>query len=135
MDEYVTSAFSKTKMKEELDHPCSQFYFAQINDDVVGYLKLNCEDAQTEPMGKDAMEIERIYVRLANQGMGIGQRLIDFAKEKGREASMNRIWLGVWEENHRALQFYHRNGFEAFSSHIFTFGDEEQRDLLLEFLL
>ncbi|MEG2102651.1 MAG: GNAT family N-acetyltransferase, partial [Flavobacterium sp.] len=45
------------------------------------------------------------------------------------------IWLGVWEENIRALSFYKKNGFVEFDKHIFVLGDEEQTDLLMKLTL
>ena len=133
MDAYIKVAFSEQQLKKEVDHPSSEFFFAELQNQIVGYLKLNVHEAQTELMGKNAMEIERIYVASAHQGQGIGKQLINFAKEKGRANSMQILWLGVWEHNDKALLFYHRQGFEVFDKHIFTFGDEEQQDLLLKF--
>ena len=135
MDAYTKVAFSKEKLRKELVHPSSQFFFAELKNEIAGYLKLNRDDAQTEPMGEFSMEIERIYVRSNHQGLGLGKQLIEFAKTKGFEANMKMLWLGVWEENHRALQFYRNSGFEDFDTHLFTFGDEEQQDLLLRFSL
>lgn len=42
------------------------------------------------------------------------------------------IWLGVWEENPRAISFYKKNGFEAFDNHVFILGNEEQTDILMK---
>jgi ribosomal protein S18 acetylase RimI-like enzyme len=45
------------------------------------------------------------------------------------------IWLGVWENNDRAVRFYSRWGFEKFSEHIFMLGDEPQTDWLMRRVL
>ena len=45
------------------------------------------------------------------------------------------IWLGVWEENNKAIAFYKRHGFEVFGSHPFKLGGDLQRDLLMKRLL
>ncbi|MNF16430.1 Protease synthase and sporulation negative regulatory protein PAI 1 [compost metagenome] len=42
------------------------------------------------------------------------------------------IWLGVWEENKRALRFYEKNGFTVFDKHIFRLGNDEQTDLMMK---
>jgi ribosomal protein S18 acetylase RimI-like enzyme len=41
-------------------------------------------------------------------------------------------WLGVWEDNHRAIRFYEKNGFEKFDSHPFILGESKQTDLLMK---
>jgi ribosomal protein S18 acetylase RimI-like enzyme len=43
--------------------------------------------------------------------------------------------MGVWAENHRAIRFYHRNGFETFDKHLFTVGSEEQIDFMMKRML
>jgi len=42
------------------------------------------------------------------------------------------VWLGVWEENLRAISFYKKNGFEEFDKHIFKLGDDEQTDIMMK---
>ena len=42
------------------------------------------------------------------------------------------VWLGVWEENPRAIRFYEKNGFVAFDKHIFRLGDDEQTDIMMK---
>ena len=58
--------------------------------------------------------------------------LLDQAKKIAKHTNVDSIWLGVWEENLRALQFYIKNGFVAFDKHIFTLGNDKQTDLLMQ---
>ena len=81
------------------------------------------------------MEIERIYVLQAFHGTGLGQRLYDKAIEIALQYQLDYVWLGVWEENKRAIRFYEKNGFVTFSRHIFRVGEEEQTDLMMKKLL
>ncbi len=55
-------------------------------------------------------------------------KAIEVAKEKGT----HYVWLGVWEENLRAIAFYKKNGFEEFDKHIFKLGDDEQTDIMMK---
>ena len=50
----------------------------------------------------------------------------------GKEKGKTYVWLGVWEENHRALQFYEKNGFTVFGKHDFVLGDDVQTDLMMK---
>ncbi|RYY96378.1 MAG: GNAT family N-acetyltransferase, partial [Chitinophagaceae bacterium] len=50
------------------------------------------------------------------------------AQERGASC----LWLGVWEENGRAIGFYRKNGFAAFGSHVFRLGTDEQTDILMK---
>ena len=132
MQKYLDENLSIEKLKTELENPNSEFYFAENNDEILGYLKLNFKDAQTEKVEENHFEIERIYVLKAFLGQKIGQILFDKAIEIGREKNLEYVWLGVWEENHRAIRFYGKNGFEIFGKHDFVLGEDVQTDLLMK---
>ncbi|MBT8301766.1 MAG: GNAT family N-acetyltransferase, partial [Maribacter sp.] len=69
---YLNAAFSKSKLNEALLNPHSSFYFVYKGNDLVGYLKLNVNEAQSDLKGEDSIELERIYVVREFQGKGIG---------------------------------------------------------------
>lgn len=132
MAKYLYEKMSKEQLSDELNNPNSEFYFAKDNDEIIGYLKLNFKDAQTELQDNQAVEIERIYVLKAYHSQKIGQLLYEKALEIANEKNTNYIWLGVWEENKKAIRFYEKNGFTPFSQHIFKLGNEEQTDILMK---
>ena len=132
MKAYLDTSFSTEKLTAELENRNSEFYFATQNEIVIGYLKVNFGSAQTELQDANAVEIERIYVLQDYHGKQVGQLLFEKAMAIAKNNHCNYIWLGVWEENHRALQFYTKNGFVAFDKHIFVFGDEEQTDIMMK---
>jgi diamine N-acetyltransferase len=135
MSAYLAISFSSEKLTDELENPESEFYFATLNESVIGYLKINFGQAQTEIQNQNAMEIERIYVLQDFHGKKVGQLLFEKAMAIAKQKKVDFIWLGVWEENHRALRFYTKNGFVAFDKHIFAFGDEAQTDIMMKLVL
>lgn len=131
MAAYLASAYNLPKLQAELATAGSRFYFVEHDHEPVGYLKLNVGDAQSEAMGKDALEIERIYIRPAFKGHGLGSAFIEQALTLAREAGKTKVWLGVWEHNEPAKAFYAKRGFTQFSAHHFVMGDDPQTDLLM----
>jgi ribosomal protein S18 acetylase RimI-like enzyme len=129
---YSAKAFTIKKLQEELADPDSHFYFAYADDQIAGYIKLNYNAAQTELKDPKALEIERIYVGSNFQNQGIGQQLLQFAIDKATANQFKYVWLGVWDENHHAIRFYERHGFQIFSKHEFMLGNDQQTDLLLK---
>ena len=79
----------------------------------------------------NSLEIERIYVLKEFLGKTIGQLLLEHAFQIAREKGNENVWLGVWEENKRAIRFYQKNGFEEFDKHIFMLGEDAQTDILM----
>lgn len=132
MQKYLEEGFAIQKLTLELQNENSQFYFAQLDDEVLGYLKINFGASQTELKDNKAVEIERIYVLQAFQGKKIGQLLYEKAMQIAKEVKAEYIWLGVWEENNKAIHFYSKNGFVPFDRHIFKLGDEEQTDIMMK---
>lgn len=132
---YLQESFASVKLFRELSYPLTDFYFVRLESQLIAYLKLNFGAAQSEPMGNEAMELERIYILKDFQGKGSGQLLMDKAIEIARSKKVKFIWLGVWEQNHRALAFYKKNGFEIYGQHIFQFGSDPQTDVLMRLFL
>lgn len=135
MKKYLEESFNTEKIKSELNNPDSHFYIAWEEDNPVGYLKVNTGNAQTELQDDASLEIERIYVKKSHHGKKVGQLLYDQALETAQQLKKSYLWLGVWEENVRALYFYRKNGFVEFDQHIFRLGEEEQTDLMMKKVL
>ncbi len=135
MNNYLSVNFSSENLSKELNNPNSEFYFAKINDQLVGYLKLNSGTAQTEADNQDGIEIQRIYILKEYHGKKIGQLLLNRALKVSKDKKARYIWLGVWKKNDRAILFYEKNGFEAYDNHIFTFGNDEQFDIMMKLKL
>lgn len=132
MTKYLEEGFSKEKLTKELEDENSEFYFAKSKNEVIGYLKLNVGNSQTEIKEDNALEIERIYVLKDFHGKKIGQILYEKAIEIATQKKVNYVWLGVWENNKRAISFYQKNGFVEFDKHIFKLGDDEQTDIMMK---
>ena len=135
MTKYLDEEFSIENLSAELTNENSEFYFATINHNVIGYLKLNFGLSQTELKDDKALEIERIYVLKEFHGKKVGQLLYEQAIQIARQKNAEYVWLGVWEENPRAIQFYQKNGFVAFDKHVFKLGDDEQTDIMMKLAL
>ncbi len=131
MRKYLEECLSLTKLTEEFNTEGSEFFFALMGEEVIGYLKINTGKAQTEPV-ENALEIERIYIKKEYQGIKAGKFLLDHAFRSAQEKGLMTVWLGVWEKNTKAIGFYESHCFTRFGQHIFMLGKEEQVDLLFK---
>ncbi|PAF32588.1 GNAT family N-acetyltransferase [Paenibacillus sp. 7516] len=131
MQAYLAKAFHSEQLERELANPSSDIYFVYFNDEVAGYLKVNVNDAQSEKMGEEFLEIERIYIRNQFQNHGLGKHLLNKAIEIAMHKNKSKVWLGVWEKNRKAIAFYNKMGFIQTGAHTFYMGDEEQTDFIM----
>lgn len=132
MQMYLDEGFTIDKLNIELANPNSEFYFAKLNNKIIGYLKINFGQAQTDLKDNNALEIERIYVFKEFHGKQVGQILYETALNIAKQTNADYLWLGVWEKNPRAISFYKKNGFIEFDKHIFKLGDDDQMDIMMK---
>ena len=132
MEKYLREKFSEEQLLSELDNPDSEFHLAKLNEQVVGYIKLNIGQAQTELKDDKGLEIERIYVLNKFIGKGVGKQLFNLTLNIANQKDSQYIWLGVWEKNERAINFYLKNGFVEFDKHVFVLGNDHQTDILMK---
>lgn len=132
MNKYFEENLSTERLTKEVTNTNSQFYFALLDNNIIGYLKLNFGESQTELKDNRSVEIERIYVLKEFHGKNIGQLLYQKALEAAKLSDADYVWLGVWEHNPRAIKFYQKNGFYEFDKHIFRLGNDEQTDIMMK---
>jgi diamine N-acetyltransferase len=132
MDTFLNEQFTKGRLMMEVGADENIFLLAYIDGTVAGYVKLREGKQPDELKEMEALEIARLYVIKEFLGQRVGAALmkesISIAKGKGKEL----IWLGVWEKNKRAIEFYSRWGFEKFSECDFLLGEDVQRDWLMK---
>ena len=132
MAAYLAKAFSAEQLLIEINQPESEFHVLKLGATWVGYIKVNEGQAQTESRTDNALEVERIYVDRAFHGNGYGKLLLNKAMEIAKLKQKNRAWLGVWQKNPNAIQFYESQGFVKQGTHVFVIGGEEQLDWVME---
>lgn len=132
MTKFLTEQFTIGRLMLEVGQPQNSFLLACSGDAVAGYLKLREGKKLQELEGVKTLEIARLYVVKEFIGQGIGKLLMQTAIDIALEKQNEMIWLGVWEKNQRAINFYHSWGFEKFGECDFLLGDDLQRDWLMK---
>lgn len=135
MENYLKENFSYEQVECEVKNNGSRFYIVENNGEVVAYMKLNFDKAQTETGHDNTLEVQRIYVLQEYKGKHIGKMLMQKSIDIGKNKNLGYIWLGVWEHNINAIKFYEKQGFEKFDTHIFKLGEDEQTDNLMKLIL
>lgn len=131
MASYAAACFGEGQQASELSDPRVIVFVAERAGEMVGYVMLREGPAPDDVVGGDCIEIARLYAARHLIGSGVGamlmQRSLDEASRRGRD----RIWLGVWEHNARALAFYRRWRFTDVGTLQFMLGNDSQTDRLM----
>ena len=129
--DYYGKSFSIEALLEQINDLNSRFYFIYDEDKLAAYFKINIGESQTEIGANDGMELERLYIYPEHQSKKIGAFIVNEVKIKALLEDKKYIWLGVWENNLRAIKFYQKQGFIKFDSHIYYLGNDPQNDWMM----
>ena len=132
IERYIASNFSPSQIKMELRDPASTFIIQFEGENAIGYVKLSSQKNSTHVTGSAPIELVRIYVIKDAIGKGYGSALMRACIEEAKKTGHETIWLGVWEKNDRAIQFYQRWGFSVVGRQKFLLGNDIQNDLVME---
>ena len=132
MNQYVGEAFSEAQLLRELEDSASTFLWAEQTGIPCGYAKLRRGSAEDDVSGEKPVELERIYAETDKIGAGVGKTLLHTAIKIAQSEGFQTLWLGVWEHNERAIEFYHRQGFVDVGYKAFMLGKEQQTDLIMQ---
>ncbi len=128
---YINKAFSRKAVDKEMHEPGTVFFLAFDGRKAVGYAKIS---ASTPPAGVNpaALQLDRLYVHHHYLGKRVGYMLMQTCLGHARKKGCPTMWLGVWENNDRAIAFYERLGFSRFGQAVFMLGDDAQTDWLMK---
>ena len=132
MKAYMDEAFSVAALEADLAETDTVYFVAEIGDRMVGYAKLKQYSREDCTSGDRPIELCRLYSLNEYIGKGIGKALMLKCLEFAKEANHDFMWLGVWEYNIRAQDFYKKFGFEKCGEHVFQLGSDPQTDWVLE---
>jgi ribosomal protein S18 acetylase RimI-like enzyme len=132
MARYAEQAFTVESMRRELEDPTSTFIWAEQRGIPAGYAKLRRGAAKACVNGPKPVELERIYADPELIGAGVGKTLLHTSIKIAMGEGFQTLWLGVWEHNERAIEFYHRQGFVDAGEHAFLLGNDQQTDRIMQ---
>lgn len=135
MELFLTQQFTRGKLMLEVGRPELTFLLAYQGAEVAGYVKLREGAPPTGLAANNVLEIARLYAMPAFIGKGVGKLLMQASLTTAKDRRKEAVWLGVWEHNQRAIDFYHRWGFQQFGVTDFLLGTDCQHDWLMAKML
>ncbi|MGH2570074.1 MAG: GNAT family N-acetyltransferase [bacterium] len=131
VDAHIAANFGPDRLATELESPKSATFLAFEGEVPCGYATIRIGDLPACVVGPEPVELLRIYLTADAMGRGHGSALLRSCLEEARRWRRETMWLGVWEENARAIIFYERWGFRRVGTHEFVFGGKAYDDLVM----
>jgi ribosomal protein S18 acetylase RimI-like enzyme len=141
-------AFSAQNPPDEMDRHCREHFGEAIQmEEIVaadrltlllepqgrpaGFAQLRWAEPPGCVAGAAPGEVQRFYLLQEFHGTGVAAKLMAACLAVLRERGSDVAWLGVWEENPRAIAFYRKEGFTEVGRKVFMVGTDPQRDLVM----
>ena len=132
MNAHCTQYFGRAQQSSEILDQTQTILLLERDDLLGGFAQLCWHKAPScDVQAKWPSEILRFYLDQPLHGTGAAQMLMKSVFVEAIKTDTDLLWLGVWEQNFRALAFYRQQGFLAVGEHTFQLGADRQRDLIL----
>jgi len=105
--DFAPDVLSKTLIDEDI---C--WLLAHDKGEAVGYAKMDYQQAMPNH-GALGAKLSKLYLVPEGGFRGWGQRMMVRIIAEAAAHKQPFLWLEVLEENERAINFYHRNGFQV----------------------
>lgn len=122
--DYMAEHFRPEVMAGVIADPACTVLLAEVDGRLAGYAILKSEPAPVCVTGPAPLKLWRIYLGAGFIGQGLGARLMKAVHEQARRRGAQTLWLGVYDRNVRAVEFYERFGFVKVGGQEFLFGGQ-----------
>ncbi len=82
-----------------------------------------------------AIELSKFYVHPGHHGSGTARLLMDGSINRARDDGGRSVWLGVNNENARAVRFYGKCGFREVGTKTFRLGSRVEHDFVMALVI
>lgn len=143
LERYLNEAYSPAAIRADIENPDKRVIVAEAaivapqdetpySPTLAGFamIAINSSEDCLKSWEKP-LELQRIYVDSAHQGAGVARKLEAYVTQWAREEGYKSVWLGVWENNHRAKAFYAKCGYEKIGTHDFVVGNQVDTDEIM----
>jgi ribosomal protein S18 acetylase RimI-like enzyme len=119
IENYVADNFSEANFVAEISNSDNHYYLIYQNNILAGYSKITLNTINENIASKNITYMSRLYLLKAFYGMQLGKELFNFNIEFSKQHKQDGVWLAVWIENQRAIEFYRKMGFKIVGNYDF----------------
>ncbi|MFB2555440.1 GNAT family N-acetyltransferase [Herbiconiux liangxiaofengii] len=137
---FIRDNLSEARFASYLAGEQHTILLADVDGEIAGYTMLisgepSDPDVAAAVTHRPTIELSKCYARAKFHTQGVGRTLIEASVGIARDGGAASIWLGVNQENARAIRFYEKSGFVRVGTKHFLVGEELHDDFVLEHVL
>ncbi len=123
LDTYLNSVYNTDSFKKELENVNNIFYLIYYNNIPVGFSKIILNFTNAAIIEQSITKLDRIYILKEYHDKKLGVDLFNFNLQLSQLNQQKGMWLYVWVENQRAINFYNKVGFTIAGSYNFKLSE------------
>ena len=116
---FVSKTYTKEVLVKELENKNNTYHLIYYNSKLAGFSKIVVNTPNNNIKHKNVTKLDRFYLLKAFYGQKLGLKLFDFNVAFSKNNQQIGIWLAVWVENQRAINFYKKAGFKIVDEYDF----------------
>jgi len=137
---FIDEHLSESKFSAYLASDERIVLLADVDGEIAGYTMLVLGEPADAGVAaavsaRPTVELSKCYVRAGFHGLGVATTLMEASLDAAAESGAASLWLGVNQQNARAIRFYGKSGFAQVGTKTFLVGDELHDDFVFERLL
>ncbi len=123
IEAFINKAFDRNSLAEELRNPNIHFYLLYVENKLAGYSKILLNMPNENVESQQITKLDRLYLRKEFHGQDLGSTLFQHVVDFSKTQQQHGIWLYVWIENKRAINFYTKNNFKVVGYYDFVLSE------------
>lgn len=128
---FLDENYHLDRTRADLADPAKAFWLVEADGQAVGHALAGPCGLPHAEVTRRSGELKRFYLLKAFQNGGTGKRLFAEIMAWLLKDGPRDLWIGVWSENHGALRFYRREGFEQVGTYGFPVGETIDHEFIL----
>lgn len=121
--QYIELKYPVSTFEHELLDPANHYLLIFHKNKAAGFSNIQRNTHLPKYPGKNLAKLDRLYLLREFYDQGMGARLYEQNVHLARMQQQYGIWLYVWKENQRAVQFYSKCSFEIIGEYSFPISD------------
>ena len=131
LEAFLDASFSTEATAKKLAEAGAAWWVAERDGELLAFANAG-PNTLPHPDGEPGhMELRRLYVGKAAQGLGLGTELLKLSLDWMEAHTTGPLWIGVWSGNLKAQRLYAAYGFAKAGEYQYPVGDWRDDEFIL----
>jgi ribosomal protein S18 acetylase RimI-like enzyme len=122
LDAFLNASFELEPTRRKLAELGAAWWVAARGDELLAFANAGPNTLPHPDARPEHMELRRLYVSKAAQGLGLGTKLLTLSLDWMEAHTQGPLWIGVWSGNDKAQRLYAAYGFEKAGEYQYPVG-------------